>query len=108
MPPLLAPCGRRAGTESGLLQAEFGEGGGAATETDRDALVIGNHRQAVFPAHITHALHLVRLTAEVDFAVDDSPPVEVRTKSRAVRAPVGGKDDDGVERDQLTNPPIAD
>ncbi len=90
-----------------LLQAELGEGGGTAAETDRDAFVIGDHRQAVLPAHITYALHLVRLAAEVDFAVDNPPPVEVRTQSRTVRAPVGSKDDDSVERNQLTNPHIA-
>ena len=76
-------------------------------ETDRHPLVVGDNRQAVLPAHITHALHLVRLVAEVDFAIDDPPPVEVRTQSRTVRTPISGKDNDRVERGQLVNPHIA-
>ena len=96
--------GRRAGTETGLLQTHFGKGGGTAVETDRDALVVGDHRQAVLPAQITQMPHLVGLAAEVHLAVNDPPPVEVRTQSRTVRTAIGGKDNDSVERCHVIHP----
>ena len=90
-----------------LLQAQLGEGGGAALEADRDALVIGDHRQAVLPAQTTQPPHLVGLAAEVDLSVNHPPQIEIRTQRRTVGTPIGGKDDDGVERGQLTYPHIA-
>jgi len=76
-------------------------------ETNRHPLVIGDHRQAVFPAQSPHALHLVRLSAEVDFAVNNPPPVKVRTQSRTVRTTIGRKNNDRVESNHLTHPLIA-
>jgi len=65
-------------------------------ETDGDALVVGDHRQAVLPAQGAQAFHLVRFAAEVDLTIVDAPSVEVRTQSRTVVTPVGGEDNDGV------------
>ena len=44
--------GTEAGAGGRLLEAQLGEGGGSAAETDRHALVVGNHRQAVLPTSL--------------------------------------------------------
>lgn len=78
--------------------AEFFECRGSTAESDGHAFVVGDHGKTVLPAEIAETLHLGRFPAEIDFAVDDPAPLEVRTKSIAVRTPICGKDQNRIER----------
>jgi len=79
-----------------------------SAEADRDAFVVGDDWKAMLPDQLLEAGHLIRLTAEVDLAIRDSSPVEVMTQRSAMRAPVGGEHEDGVERSHLLSQPSPD
>ena len=79
-----------------LLEAEIGKGGGLAAEPDRNAFVVGDDRKAVLPDQILQMGLLVRFTADVDLPVIDSSPVEILTQRFAVRATIGGEDENGI------------
>ena len=67
-----------------------------SAETDRDAFVVGNHRQTVLPDQLAQMSHFVRLTAEVDFAINDTTTVEILAQGSAVRATICGKDQNRI------------
>ena len=84
-PLLPRPSGRRRerdrerDRERTLLEADFRESGRLAAETDRNAFVVGDHREAVLPDQIPQPGDLVRLATQVDLAVDHASAVEILT-----------------------------
>ena len=105
IPPAGGPSDTETGTETGLLETEFGECRGLTAKPDGDAFVVGDDRKAVLPDQLLQAGHLIRFTAEVYFPVHDPSPVEIFTQRFAVRTPIGGEDEDGIERDHPPHPP---
>lgn len=66
--------------------------------------MVSNDWQAVLPDQLLQAGHLIRFTAEVDLSVDDPPPIEILAQCSAMLAPIGGENEDGIERDHPSHP----
>ena len=67
--------------------------------------MVSDDRQAMLPDQLAQMSHLVRLTAEIDLAVNDSSPIEILTQRSAVRTPVSGEYQYRVKRDHPNHPP---
>ncbi len=64
--------------------------------------MIRHDRKTMLPDEVAKAGHFAGLLAQVDLAVHDPPPIEIGAQRPAVRAPVCGEDEDGIERGQAT------
>ena len=64
--------------------------------------MVGHHRQPVFPAQLAEALDPFSFGAQVDLPVGHAAAIEIGAQRFAVGTPVGGEDQNRIERHLAT------